>query len=66
MPLANDEVTITFDIAGDAPRVFTLRASLRAACRLLYKEHGSYSALATKIAEGSFSACDSVMRLTLR
>ena len=60
MPLANDEVTITFDIAGDTPRVFTLRASMRAACRLL-KEHGSYSALATKLAEGSFSACDSIM-----
>jgi hypothetical protein len=61
MPLANDETTITIAVAGKTPRVFTLRASLRAAITL-YNEHGSYSALAAKLAAGSFSACRSIIK----
>jgi hypothetical protein len=60
MPLANDEVTVCFSVA-QATGFFTLRASLRAAF-LLLKEHGSYSALAVKINDGSFSAYRSILK----
>jgi hypothetical protein len=61
MPLTIDEVTITLAVSPARQRVFTLRASLWAAFNL-YQEHGSYAALATAIAAGSFSAYCSIIR----
>lgn len=58
MLLGQDEITISL-----SPRVFVLRASLRAAF-LLHQEYGSYAALSTAIADGSFTACADLIEAT--